>query len=112
MRKFILSILGAIFLSSCGVGSYSVSSGKADEAMVSFVSPQEAAISVAIDGENYNIVSVKADAWKKDRNIKKTAKNTIYIAPGQHEVMVQIEGKEVCHKKIFVSAQEHKIIEL
>lgn len=112
MRKFILSFLGAIIITSCGVGSYSVSSGKADEAMVSFVSSQEIAISVTIDGKNYSLVSVKADAWKKDRNIKKTAKNTIYIAPGQHEVEVQIEGKEVCHKKIFVSTQEHKIIEL
>ena len=38
MKKILIALIGALMLSSCGVGSYSVSSGKADEGMISFVS--------------------------------------------------------------------------
>jgi len=112
MKKILIALVGALLLTGCGVGSYSVSSGKADEAMLSFVSDAKTPIVVTVDNDTFNVFTVKAKAWQKDRNIKKTTQNTIYITPGQHTVVVTVEGKEVCNKKIFVSVQEHKVIEL
>lgn len=112
MKKIIIALVGALLLASCGVGSYSVSSGKADESMLSFVGNDKTAITVIVDNDSYDVYTVKAKAWQKDRNIKKTAQNTIFIAPGQHNVVVKMNGVEVFQKKIFVSAQEHKVIEL
>ena len=112
MKKIIIALIGALLLSSCGVGSYSVSSGKPDESMLSFVSEAQTPISVTVDNDSYDVFTVKAKAWKKDRKIKETAQNTIYISPGKHDITVKINGEQVYHKLIFVSAQEHKIIEL
>lgn len=112
MKKIIISIIGALMLVSCGVGSYSISSGKADEGMISFVSESKTPITVTIDDDSYNVYTVKTKAWRKDRNIKKTAQNTIFLTPGQHNVIVNMNGKEVCNKKVFISTQEHRIIEL
>lgn len=112
MKKMIIAILGALMLTGCGVGSYSVSSGKADEGMISFVSEAKTPVTVTIDNNSFDVFTVKTKAWRKDRNIKKTAQNTIFLAPGQHNVVVSMNGKEVCNKKVFISAQEHKVIEL
>lgn len=112
MKKIIIAFIGALLLIGCGVGSYSVSSGKADEGMISFVSVSSVPISVTIDDETYDAYTVKSKAWRKDRNIKQTARNTIYLTPGQHSIVVTMDGKEVCSKKVFISAQEHKVIEL
>ena len=112
MKKIIISIIGALILTSCGVGSYSISSGKADEGMISFVSESKTPITVTIDENSYNVFTVKTKAWRKDRNIKKTVQNTIFITPGQHNVIVNMNGKEVCNKKVYISTQEHRIIEL
>ena len=112
MKKIIIAILGALMLTGCGVGSYSVSSGKADEGMISFVSEAKTPVTVTIDNNSFDVYTVKTKAWRKDRNIKKTAQNTIFLAPGQHNVVVSMNGKEVCNKKVFISAQEHKVIEL
>lgn len=112
MKKMIIAILGALMLTGCGVGSYSVSSGKADEGMISFVSEAKTPVTVTIDNNSFDVYTVKTKAWRKDRNIKKTAQNTIFLTPGQHNVVVSMNGKEVCNKKVFISAQEHKIIEL
>lgn len=112
MKKIILVLMGALLLSACGVGSYSISSGKADESMLSFVSADKTPITVSVDSNSYDVFTVKTKAWQKDRNIKKTSQNTIIISPGQHDVVVMMNGKEIYHKKVFVSAQEHKVIEL
>ena len=112
MKKLFFALLGALLLSSCGVGSYYVSSGKADEAMLSFVSADKTPVTVPVDTDSFDVFTVKTKTWKKDRKIKETALNTIYISPGKHDITVQMEGKEVYHKTIFVSVQEHKIIEL
>ncbi len=112
MKKIIIAIIGALMLTCCGVGSYSVSSGKADEGMISFVSESKTPITVTIDSNNYEVYTVKTKAWRKDRNIKKTIQNTIFLTPGQHNVIVTMNGKEVCNKKVFISIQEHKVIEL
>lgn len=112
MKKIIIAFIGTLLLTGCGVGSYSVSSGKADEGMISFVSESSTPISVTIDDETYDVFTVKSKAWRKDRNIKQTARNTIYLTPGQHSIVVTMDGKEVCAKKVFISTQEHKVIEL
>lgn len=112
MKKMIFMAVCSLLLCSCGVGSYTVSSGKADEGMLSFVSAAKTHVTVKVDDNYCKVFTVKTKAWRKDRKIKKTAKNTIYLAPGRHEVVVLRGGHEIYHKKLFVSAQEHKIVEL
>lgn len=112
MKKIIIAFIGVLLLTGCGVGSYSVSSGKADEGMISFISESSSPISVTIDDEAYDVYTVKSKAWRKDRNIKRTARNTIYLSPGQHNIVVTMNGQEICAKKVFISTQEHKVIEL
>jgi len=96
------------------MGSYTVSSGKADEGMLSFASAEKTAVTVTVDNATYHLYTVAAKKWKKARKIKETVQNTITLTPGQHEVTVYVTmtGNEVFHKTIFVSVQEHKIIEL
>lgn len=112
MKKLIIALFGALMLCSCGVGSYSISSGKADEGMISFVSESKTPITVTVDDNSYDIYTVKTKAWRKDRDIRKTAQNTIFMTPGAHEITVKADGNEIYAKKVFISAQEHKIIEL
>ena len=112
MKKLIIALCGALMLCSCGVGSYSVISGKADEGMVSFVSESKTPITVTVDDSSYDIYTVKTKAWRKDRDIRKTVQNTIVMTPGTHQIVVKVNGSEVYAKKVFISAQEHKIIEL
>lgn len=112
MKKIIIAAISALLLSSCGVGSYSVTSGKADLAAISFTSAKTTPITVTVDDTTYEILSVKDVAWKTDRKIKKTAKNTITLTPGTHKVSVVIKDAEVYSKTIFLSTQDHKIIEL
>lgn len=112
MKKFIISLIGAVLLTSCGTGTYSLSSGKTDIGLLSFTSEYKTRLSVTVDKEECNIFSVKTSAWKKNRNIKQTAQNSLQLTPGQHNIIVKINGKEVYNKRIFISTQEHKIIEL
>ncbi len=114
MKKIILALVGALLmLSSCGVGNYSLSSGKPDDAYVSFVSAKSIEVSVSVDANNvYSVKTVKDKAWTTDRKIKETAKNTIILTPGQHSIVVTKDGQQIYSKKIFVSAQDHKVIEL
>ena len=93
MKKIIISFIGALMLTSCGVGSYTVSSGKADEGMISFVSDAKTPITVTIDNNSYDVCTVKTKAWRKGRDIKKTAQNTIFLTPGQHNLVVTMNGK-------------------
>src|SRR5574344_1686411 len=99
MKKILIALIGALMLSSFCVGSYSVSSVKADEGMISFVSESKTPITVTVDNESHDVYTVKTKAWRKDRNIKKTAQNTIFLTPGQHNIVVTMNGKEVCNKK-------------
>ena len=112
MKKIIISLISAIVLSSCGVGSYSVSSGKADTAEISFTASDKEPIVVVVDGTEYNVKTVKTKEYKSGRNIKKNAINTIKIEPGQHNVKVLVSGNEVYNKKLYISATEHRIVEL
>ncbi len=112
MKKILLITLLTIFMASCGVGSYTVTTGLADEASISFVTDKVQNIIVAIDGQQYNVQTVKLKDYRKDRSIKRTVENTIGVTPGTHEVKVTLNGKEVYTHKVFVSTGESKVIEL
>lgn len=101
-----------MFLTSCGVGSYSVAGGKADKAAVCFTAHDKSEISVIIDGVTYHTETVKQKDFKKKRNIKKTANNQITVDPGRHKVIVMMGGAEVYNREIFISATEVKVIDL
>ena len=112
MKKILLITLLTIFMASCGVGSYTVTTGLADEASISFVTDKVQNIIVAIDGQQYNVQTVKLKDYRKDRSIKRTVEITIGVTPGTHEVKVTLNGKEVYTHKVFVSTGESKVIEL
>ena len=112
MKKILAIAALLLAMVSCGVGSYSVESGKSEQASVSFVAQTEYPVTVTIDGTEYNVNTVKLKDWRTDRRIKQTAKNTIKITPGKHEIIVTSEGKEVMKDIIYLSNNESKIIEL
>ncbi len=112
MKKILLIALVTLFLSSCGVGSYSITTGLADEASISFVANEKQEIQVVVDDKHYDVETVKLKDYRKDRNIKRTVENTIILTPGTHNVKVLLEGNEIFTQKIYVSAQESKVIEL
>ena len=114
MKKIIalFSIIGILVLASCSVGSHSVNSGMADEGYVWFVSNVEKSITVEIDGTTYQTQTIKEKEWQKRRNIKATTKGMITVTPGQHDVKVSEEGKEIYSKKLFISASETKMVKL
>ena len=112
MKKFILIAALSVFLTGCGVGTYSVQSGIEDAAYISFTDDVKQEIIVNVDNKTYNVNTVKQKAYKSDRNIKLTARNTITLTPGQHIVSVLVNGSEVYSHKIFLSTGETKIIEL
>ena len=112
MKKSMIIAALTILLTGCGVGNYSVQSGVEDAAFISFTDDAKQDITVTVDDQTYILKTVKQKAYKSGRNIKQTALNTIKTSTGQHEVKVVVNGTEVFSKKIFVSAGEHKIIEL
>lgn len=112
MKRFIFIAALSVFLTGCGVGSYSVQSGVEGAAYLSFTDDSKQEIVVNVDGKTFNVYTVKNKAYKSDRNIKQTAKNTIKMTPGQHDVSVMLNGNEVYSHKVFVSTGETKIIEL
>ncbi|MBO7287817.1 MAG: hypothetical protein J6U85_06265 [Bacteroidales bacterium] len=112
MKKILLIALLSVFMASCGVGSYTISTGLADESSISFVMDKEQNIIVTIDDQQYNVQTVKLKDYRKDRSLKRTVENTIGIAPGKHDVKVTLDGNVIYTHKIFVSAGENKIVEL
>jgi acyl-coenzyme A synthetase/AMP-(fatty) acid ligase len=113
MKKVLfITLLLTMFMASCGVGSYTVTTGLADEASISFVANDNQEIVVTIDGQQYNVETVELKDYRKDRSLKRTVKNTIVITPGTHEVKVTHDGEEVYTHKVFVSTGESKVIEL
>ena len=113
MKKFVVILFAAaLFLTSCGVGSYTVVSGKEDKCILSFTSQKTTPITVQVDGKTYNVQSVADNAYKTRRNIKQTAENSIVMTPGTHDVTVFQNGAQVYSKKLFISNSEHRVIEL
>lgn len=112
MKKFIFIVAFSVLLTGCGVGTYSVQSGIDDAAYVSFTDDAKQEIIVNIDNKTYNVYTVRQKAYKSGRNIKQTAKNTIKLTPGQHNISVLLNGNEVYSHKVFLSTGETKIVEL
>lgn len=112
MRKILIIALLSVFMASCGVGSYSITTGLADKSEISFVADKKQNITVAIDGQQYELKTVKLKDYRKDRSLKRTVENTIEITPGQHDVKVTLDGNVIYTQKIFVSAGENKVVEL
>ena len=114
MKKILIATFCAamFLLTACG-GVYSVSSGRADIAEISFVADKSYPITVTIDDEQFTMLTVKEKSYKRDRQFKKKAENTIQQKPGKHKVVVTVaDGNVVYEQLIFVSANEHKIIRL
>jgi len=112
MKKFLILALSLILFAGCKTGSYSISSGKADGAAISFTSPKAAPITVVIDERTYTIKTVATNAIKKKTVFKPSAENTIKLTPGTHDVKVIDEKGQVYYsKKLFLSNQEHRMIE-
>jgi uncharacterized protein YxeA len=112
MKKLMAIAAFAILFTSCGVGTYSVQSGVEEASFISFTDDVKQDITVTVDDQMHVLKTVKQKAYKSGRNIKQTALNTIKTTPGQHEVKVVLDGKEVYAKKLFLSAGEHKILDL
>lgn len=112
MKKTITALLCTLLLTSCGVGVYSVSSGRDGGAFLSVTDEVTAPVTVVVDGAEYKVQTVKTSKFKKNRRIKETSDNTVKVAAGQHDVQVLKNGQEVYTKKIFISDSEHRVIEL
>jgi uncharacterized protein YxeA len=112
MKKLMVITAFAMLFVGCGVGTYSVQYGVEDVSFISFTDDVKQDITVTVDDRMYILKTVKQKAYKSGRNIKQTALNTIRTTPGQHEVKVMLDGKEVYAKKLFLSTGEHKILEL
>lgn len=113
MKKILIATISSLLLlTGCGVGSYTVSSGRADEGAISFTSDKSDRLTVTIDGTTYKVNSVKEKAYKSDRSIKQTARNSIRVKPGTHEVTVVAGGMQIYSQKLYISASEHKIVGL
>lgn len=111
--KKILAIAVLLFtMASCGVGTYSYNSGRAEKAGISFVAEKKYHVTVSVDGTEYTVNTIKLKAYRKDRRIKETTQNTIIVTPGKHEIIVKKDGKQVLKDLIFLSNNESKIIKL
>lgn len=116
MKKFLfctLTLFLSMLVTSCKTGSYSLSSGLPDQATLSVVFHDKMPIFIEIDGVKQEINTIKQQAWKKNRDIKATAKNAVIISTGRHKIVIYTtQNTELYRHEIFVSAGEHKIIEL
>lgn len=112
MKKLLILAAAVLMLAGCGVGNYSVSSGKADASELSITAPTKYAVKVCIDDNTYDVETVKTSAFKTKKDIKKTAQNTIKVEPGTHEVKIYKGENQVYSKKHVFSNDEHKVIEL
>lgn len=118
MKKSIIfsAFISLFLLSSCGVGTYSVSSGVDDKAAISVSATQKKMqVVLDVDGKNYNLEAVYHQDFKKMRDIKKTAANTIYVTPGQHQIKVYNVNdthSPIVSKTIILSVGDHRVIEL
>ena len=115
MKKYLLILISALMLTACGVGNYSTSSGKSDTCLLSFTystDVKEMPLTVYVDGQSHDIQAVKQSAFKKKKDLKATAANSIRLEAGTHDVKVVSAGQEIFAKKLVISASEHRVIEL
>ena len=114
MIKSFIAICAIIiaFFTACSTGSYTVSGGKDDKSAICIVADSSYLVELVVDGQKYSVETIREKTWRKDRSIKKTAKNHIVVTPGKHEVSVSRNGNTLYSKTIFVSTTETKFIEL
>ena len=62
MKKFIFIAVFSVFLTGCGVGTYSIQSGVEDASYISFTDSSKQEIVVTVDNNTYNVNTVKAKA--------------------------------------------------
>lgn len=112
MKTKLLIPLTSFLLIGCGVGNYTLSSGKEDSAKLSFVSAKSIEIKVNIDGIEYVANTVKDKSYKSNRNIKDVSQNAIKVNPGKHKIEVYVDSAVVYSQFVFISTNEHRIVEL
>jgi len=114
MKRLIIALFVSLLFTSCGVGTYSVAGGKSDDALVSVSVSQKITnpVLLEIDGAGYSTNAVFNSNFKKQRDIKKTARNAVTVASGKHEIKVLINGEVVFEKNVMLAPGEHRIIEL
>lgn len=112
MKRILAIIVCSFLLVSCGTGTYTVSSGRQDQARISFVDKSSQEITVFVDDAKFVVETVKEKAYKANRNIKQTSSNSITIPTGTREVKVFIDDECIFNAKLFVSSGEHRVIEL
>lgn len=109
MKKTLYAlIMGMVLLTSCG-GIRTTTRGLENESYLEFVSQTQTypdGVSVVVDNANPFTAVVYKD--KVDRT-----KGTVYaISTGTHSVKVFYKNEILYHKKIFISSQETKYIQL
>ena len=112
MKKILYAITAMTLLTSCGVGTYSISSGRPSDAYISFTAAKKNIVTVTIDDNSFSVETVKTKPYKPGRKIKNTAVNSIKVSDGPHQVKVKVNGSEVYNKKLVISSSEHRIIDL
>ena len=112
MKRLFTVLLASLLLAvSCGTGKQAAAT-KQEPAMLSFTTPAKEPITVTVDGETYELTSVKTKVWEVDRNIKKTPQNTVFLLAGTHHVLVSREGRTVFDKQVQLGIREHRVINL
>jgi len=115
MNRF-LSALSSAFvaitmLASCGTAnqaSTTIASVSQDDACISFISKAEMPIIADVDGEIYEIKALGEDA--KDQE---TVANSVVLTPGKHVIRVKSQsGTELYKRTVYISPQEHKVVDL
>lgn len=112
MKRIYVVLLIVFLMCSCGVGVHSMSSGVEQQSALTFIADTSQNITVIVDGQSYSLNTVKLKKYRKNRPIKKTAENTIFLTTGKHDVKVVKDGKELFSKMVFLSDGETKAIEL
>ena len=107
MRKLLFALtLVTIFFTAC-TGVMSTSSGLEDESFLRFIgkpSVYPSEVSVLLDGTISFNAEVESDHAKRPKG------NIYAISKGVHNIKVTHENMVIFNKKIFISAQETKII--
>lgn len=112
MKRLWLLLLFPLLFTGCGLGVYSVSSGKSDCAKITFVDKTSYAISVKIDGVAYENRAIKVKPYQVGLKNKKIVKHAIEVSAGRHHIEVVSQEGTIYSHYIFISSNEHKIIEL
>lgn len=112
MKKLSLLLIISLIFTSCGLGAYSISSGQGNYALISFVDDTTYDIIVKIDNKEYQTKTIKTKKYKPGINIKQTTQNALNISTGKHKIEVFIDNNIIYSHTIYISTNEHKIIEL